>query len=104
MQKHAQISGNYKKPQQETSSEDMASHNSSLTGSVVVFNTKLIIIYSLVCQGMKKANELIRSFCKEWNVGYHEADMVDGTVEVLKHLNDVSNDFVREFVEDGPAM
>jgi len=53
---------------------------------------------------LKKANELIRSFCKEWNVGYHEADMVDGTVEVLKHLSDVSNDFVREFVEDGPAM
>lgn len=51
-----------------------------------------------------KANQLIRSFCKEWNVGYHEADMVDGTVEVLQHLSEVSNDFVREFVEDGPAM
>merc|ERR1719384_2546516 len=53
---------------------------------------------------LRKANELIRSFCKEWNVGYHEADMVDGTVEVLQHLSDVSNEFVREFVEDGPVM
>merc|ERR1712113_893942 len=51
-----------------------------------------------------KANQLIRSFCKEWNVSYHEADMVDGTVEVLKHLDKVAMEFVVDFVKDGPAM
>ena len=53
---------------------------------------------------LKKAHELVKSFCKEWNVQYHEADLVDGTVEVLKHLSTVSNDFIVDFVKDGPTM
>jgi len=53
---------------------------------------------------LAKTHKLIESFCKEWDVKYHEADLVDGTVEVLRHLSKVSDEFVREFVVDGPAM
>jgi len=49
---------------------------------------------------LKKTHELIESFCKEWGVQYHETDLVDGTVEVLQHLADVSDEFMKEF----PAM
>jgi len=51
-----------------------------------------------------RAHELVESFCKEWGVTYHETDLVDGTIEVISHLKDVSNDFVMEFVLDGPTM
>jgi acyl-lipid Delta6-acetylenase / acyl-lipid (9-3)-desaturase len=53
---------------------------------------------------LKKAHELVRSFCKEWNVQYHEADLVDGTIEVLKHLANVSDEFIVDFILDGPTM
>jgi len=53
---------------------------------------------------LKKTHDLVRSFCKEWNVNYHEADLVDGTVEVLQHLANVSDQFVLDFVMDGPTM
>jgi fatty acid desaturase/predicted heme/steroid binding protein len=53
---------------------------------------------------LKKTHSLIESFCKEWGVKYHEADLVDGTVEVLNHLSNVSNDFLKEFVTEFPAM
>jgi len=53
---------------------------------------------------LPKTHELVVSFCKEWGVSYHEADLVDGTYEVLHHLQYVSDEFVREFVEDGPTM
>jgi acyl-lipid Delta6-acetylenase / acyl-lipid (9-3)-desaturase len=53
---------------------------------------------------LKRAHELVRSFCKEWNVQYHEADLVDGTVEVLQHLANVSNEFIIDFIQDGPTM
>jgi len=55
-----------------------------------------------------QAHELVVSFCKEWNVSFHEADLVDGTREVIDHLQNVSDsfvaDFVKEFVMDGPTM
>lgn len=53
---------------------------------------------------LKQSHELVKSFCKEWGVKYHEADLVVGTMEVLDHLSNVSNDFVLEFVQDGPTM
>jgi predicted heme/steroid binding protein len=53
---------------------------------------------------LRASHELIRSFCKEWKVEYHEADLIDGSIEVLNHLQNVSNDFVKEFVMDGPTM
>lgn len=53
---------------------------------------------------LKKTNALITSFCKEWGVKYHEADLIDGTVEVIKHLANVSDDFVVDFLRDGPTM
>jgi hypothetical protein len=53
---------------------------------------------------LKKTHALVKSFCKEWGVQYHEADMVDGTVEVLRHLSKVSNTFVVDFLKDGPTM
>jgi len=53
---------------------------------------------------LAKTHELVKSFCKEWDVSYHEADMVVGTIEVLRHLSQVSHDFVEEFVKEFPAM
>jgi acyl-lipid Delta6-acetylenase / acyl-lipid (9-3)-desaturase len=53
---------------------------------------------------LKRTHDLVKSFCREWNVQYHEADLVDGTVEVLNHLATVSDQFVLDFVLDGPTM
>jgi len=53
---------------------------------------------------LRKTHELVASFCREWGVRYHEADLVDGTVEVLQHLANVSDQFIRDFVKDGPTM
>ena len=47
-----------------------------------------------------KVHKLVESFCKEHGVTYHEANMMDGTVEVLSHLDAVS----KEFIEHFPAM
>lgn len=49
---------------------------------------------------LKKVHELVESFCKEYDLHYHEATMWQGSLEVLTHLNDVSLDFIKEF----PAM
>ncbi len=53
---------------------------------------------------LRKTHALVESFCKEWNVTYHEADMVDGTIEVLNCLDKVAMEFVVDFVKDGPTM
>ena len=53
---------------------------------------------------LKKTHALVESFCKEWGVKYHEADMYDGTIEVLQCLDNVAEDFVKEFVMNGPTM
>lgn len=53
---------------------------------------------------LRKTHEFVTSFCKEWKVNYHEADLVDGTYEVLSHLQNVSNEFIMDFVTDGPTM
>jgi acyl-lipid Delta6-acetylenase / acyl-lipid (9-3)-desaturase len=53
---------------------------------------------------LKKTHALVKSFCQEWKVQYHEANLVKGTIEVLHHLSNVSNEFVKEFVLDGPTM
>ena len=53
---------------------------------------------------LKRTHEFVKSFCKEWNVGYHEADMWDGTIEVLQCLDEVGLEFVTDFVKDGPTM
>jgi len=53
---------------------------------------------------LKQTHALVKSFCKEWKVGYHEADMIDGTFEVLNCLDEVAMDFIIEFVDDGPTM
>lgn len=53
---------------------------------------------------LAKTHTLIESFCKEWGVQYHEADLVDGTVEVLQHLSKVSDDFIVDMVKEFPAM
>jgi fatty acid desaturase len=53
---------------------------------------------------LKKTHVLVKSFCKEWGVKYHEADMYDGTIEVLQCLDNVSNNFVNDFLKDGPTM
>lgn len=59
---------------------------------------------SLPRHSLRKAHALVESFCKEWGVKYHEADMVVGTMEVLQHLSQVSDQFVVDFVLDGPTM
>jgi len=53
---------------------------------------------------LAKTHELVKSFCKEWDVHYHEADMIDGTYEVLNCLDSVAMEFVIDFVQDGPTM
>lgn len=53
---------------------------------------------------LAKTHSLVESFCKKWGVKYHETDLVDGTVEVLQHLQKVSDDFLVEMIEDFPAM
>jgi len=49
---------------------------------------------------LKKTHEIVEAFCREHNVRYHEASMLQGTKEVLSFLGDVSNHFLKEF----PAM
>lgn len=46
---------------------------------------------------LPKAHELVKSFCKEQGVTYHETNMWVGTLEVLSHLSQVSKEFVEEF-------
>lgn len=53
---------------------------------------------------LPKAHELVKSFCLEWGVSYHEADLIDGNREVLEHLQKVSDEFLVEMVKDFPAM
>ncbi len=53
---------------------------------------------------LKKCHDLVHSFCKKWGVTYHENDMVKGQVEVLKHLSDVSENFIEEMIREFPAM
>ena len=53
---------------------------------------------------LKRTHQFVESFCKEWDVSYHEADMVDGTYEVLNCLDRVAMEFVIDFVKDGPTM
>jgi len=53
---------------------------------------------------LKKTHDLVESFCKKWGVTYHEADLVDGTVEVIQHLSKVSDDFLVDMVKEFPAM
>lgn len=53
---------------------------------------------------LAKCHKLVDSFCKKWDVSYHEADMIDGNMEVLKHLASVSDDFVEEMIREFPAM
>jgi len=53
---------------------------------------------------LKKTHDLVESFCKEWGVKYHEADLVDGTYEVLQHLSKVSDDFLKDMIQEFPAM
>jgi len=51
-----------------------------------------------------KCHKLVESFCKEWDVDYHAVDMWVGTLEVLNHLQNVSDEFLVEMVEEFPAM
>merc|ERR1711935_150832 len=53
---------------------------------------------------LKKTHALVKSFCKEWKVSYHEADLIDGTFEILNNLDAVAMDFIVDFVQDGPTM
>ena len=53
---------------------------------------------------LKRTHDLIESFCKEWEVEYHEADIYDGTIEVLQHLSKVSDDFIVDMIKEFPAM
>lgn len=52
---------------------------------------------SLPRHNLGKVNQLVKLFCKEHGVTYHEANMIDGTIEVLQHLSKVSAEFIKEF-------
>ena len=49
---------------------------------------------------LKEVCKLTKEFCKEYGVNYHEAGILEGTKEVIKHLKDLS----KEFINDFPAM
>ena len=53
---------------------------------------------------LRKTHGLVESFCKKWGVTYHEADLVDGTVEVIQHLSKVSDEFLVDMIKDFPTM
>merc|ERR1712071_422896 len=53
---------------------------------------------------LPKAHLLIDIFCREWNVSYHEADLINGNIEVIQHLQQVSDDFIVDMIQDFPAM
>merc|ERR1712125_174549 len=38
---------------------------------------------------LKETHKLVTSFCKEWNVGYHEADMIDEPLRFLTVLTEL---------------
>mmetsp|Transcript_76282 Transcript_76282/g.149638 ORF Transcript_76282/g.149638 Transcript_76282/m.149638 type:complete len:466 (+) Transcript_76282:57-1454(+) len=46
---------------------------------------------------LKKVHGMVKQFCIDQNVTYHEADMYHGTIEVLSHLSKVSEEFILEF-------
>lgn len=52
---------------------------------------------SLPRHNLKRVHEKVAKFCKEEGVEYHEANMWDGTIEVLKHLEEVTEHFVKDF-------
>uniref|UniRef100_A0A7S1UKH0 Cytochrome b5 heme-binding domain-containing protein n=1 Tax=Phaeomonas parva TaxID=124430 RepID=A0A7S1UKH0_9STRA len=54
---------------------------------------------SLPRHSLPKANEIVRSFCKEHGVSYHEASMWQGTCEILSCLSHVTEEFL-----EGPMM
>jgi len=49
---------------------------------------------------LPKAHELIVSFCKEHDLKYHEDDLFNGTMDIIKHLDQIAQEFITEF----PAM
>jgi len=55
---------------------------------------------SLPRHNLSKVNALVKLFCKEHGVTYHETNMWNGTIEVLTHLHKVTEEFLKEF----PAM
>ena len=40
------------------------------------------------------------SFCKEHDLKYHEDDLFNGTMDIIKHLDQIAQEFITEF----PAM
>lgn len=49
---------------------------------------------------LPKVHKMVEAFCKSHSKPYHEANMWNGTIEVLTHLSEVSTEFLHEF----PAM
>lgn len=49
---------------------------------------------------LPKINEIVKGFCKEQGVTYHETSMWEGTKEILGTLDTVTKEFITEF----PAM
>jgi len=46
---------------------------------------------------LPKAHELIVAFCAEHGVKYNEAGLIDGTREIIGHLDVIAHDFLKEF-------
>lgn len=44
-----------------------------------------------------KVNKRVTQFCKDNGVTYHKTGLMEGTWEVLAHLKEVSNEFIKEF-------
>lgn len=52
---------------------------------------------SLPRHSFPKVHQLVESFCKEYDVTYHETSLYDGTIEIFNHLSTVTEEFLRDF-------
>jgi fatty acid desaturase/predicted heme/steroid binding protein len=52
---------------------------------------------SLPRHNLGKVHKMVEQFCKEQGVNYHENDMINGNIEVLQHLAQVTKEFLKEF-------
>ena len=59
---------------------------------------------SMPRHNLAKAHPIVDAFCKTWQVNYHQADLVYGTLEVIRHLASVADTFAMDFVREFPAM
>jgi len=66
--------------------------------NIVFSNYPLVSFARQYCPVTSHA--LDEHFCKELDVTYHQTDIVDGIIEVLKHLSKVANEFGKLYAHE----